>query len=444
MIVRDLEHKRQRIARLLEEQHTYPIGDLAEVAAQILGRRAALLAAAGQHQTPFYLFDRLGFRAALRTFAQTFDHHLPRHRAFYAVKSNHHPLVVEEAVAQGFGLDVSSGREFQQALATAAPQILFSGPAKSAADLDQAVAHADRTIVNLDSFGELERLAAAATRAGRRIRAGVRVFAAQHGAWSKFGIPLTDLAALWRRAQQHPLVELIGIQSHLSWNRDARPYEGLIADLGSYLASQLTAEERARIRFIDVGGGYRPHRLEGYFPADHPLGTVIKAADDYFGAETEFVHDYYIKDSIPVGGYAHAIGAAIRRHLAPLLDCDYYTEPGRIVSTYAMHILLQVVDCKRDGLVIVDGGINMVGWERYLNIYCPVVNLTHPAPTELPVRIGGALCDCEDIWGMHCYAERVEEGDILIVPYQGAYTFCVAQEFIRAIPPVYELAEAPA
>lgn len=439
MIVRDLDRTRELLARLLDESHTDEAGNLSEVAAQILKQRADLLAAAARHETPFYLFDRPGFREALRQFAQVFGSHLPQHRPFYAVKSNHHPWVVQEAVAQGYGLDVSSGRELHQALHSAAQQIVFSGPAKSIADHELALQHADRVIINLDSHGELARLGAATERSGRAIRAGVRICTQHHGAWSKFGIPLSELGSLWRAAQRHPLVQLVGIQSHLSWNRDALPYERLIADLGHYLGSEFSAEERATIQFIDLGGGFRPHRLEGYFPWDHPVGTLARTAAEHFGESTEFAHDYYLKDSVPLLSYAERIGAAIATHLAPLVHCAYYTEPGRVVSTHSMHILLRVVDRKSDGLVIVDGGINMVGWERYLHIYCPVVNLTHPALTEIPVRIGGSLCDCEDVWGSRCYAERIEEGDVLIVPYQGAYTFCVAQNFIRSIPPVHEL-----
>ena len=397
-------------------------GDLARVAAQILEKRSALLDLAARHPTPFYVFDGEALREALASFERAFSAHLPGHQPFYAVKSNHHPLVVEEAARSGYGLDVSSGRELRQALAVPGCPIVFSGPAKSAADLELALEHADRVTVHLDSFRELTRLGAATDATGRSIQAGVRVSTDHHGAWSKFGIPLRDLARFWRAARAHPGIALQGIQFHLSWNRDAAPYLRIIEDLAQTLARDLTAEERAGVTFIDVGGGYRPHRLEGEFV-------------DGEGGD----HAYTVKASIPLAEYAQAIGAAVERHLAPLVRARYYTEPGRIVSTYAMHIVLGVVDRKADDLVIVDGGINMVGWERYLHIHCPVVNLTRPAMREIQARLGGSLCDCEDLWGFHCYGEALEEGDVLVVPFQGAYTFCVAQDFIRPIPAVYAL-----
>lgn len=437
--VKDLAGKKQRVEQLLAGDHALPEGELAHVARGILEKREAILGVAGRFPTPFYMFDRAGLALSLQEFSRAFDAHLPGHKPFYAMKSNHHRLVVAEAVSRGYGLDVSSARELLSALEHEGCPILFSGPAKSADDLALALEHAERVTVQLDSFGELARLSAAAERAGRAIRAGVRVFTAHHGAWSKFGVPLGELPRFFREAARHPLVALSGVQFHLSWNRDPEPYRRIIEDLGRVLRDGLTEKERERIGFIDVGGGYRPHRTEGSYPSAHPLGELVAAADAYFGETTEYTCKHFVKPSVPVAAYAEAIGQAIRTHLAPLVDCAYYTEPGRVLSTFAMHLVLRVVDRKSDDLVIVDGGINMVGWERYLCIYCPVVNLTRPSEREIDVRLGGSLCDCEDVWGFHCYAERLEEGDVLAVPNQGAYSFSAAQEFIRPIPAVHEL-----
>ncbi len=134
------------------------------------------------------------------------------------------------------------------------------------------------------------------------------------------------------------------------------------------------------------------------------------------------------------------LGIAIHEHLNPLLPAaEYYSEPGRIVSAYALHLVLRVMDKKRDDMVIVDGGIHMVGWERYLHVYAPIMNLTRPAMQELPVRVYGSLCDPEDLFGRSCYASAVEDGDVLIMPNQGAYSFATAQSFIRPIPPMHRL-----
>ena len=441
MIADDLAEKRRRLLNLFDEEHTFPTGDLSEVAAAILEKRDALLALAKKHGPPFYAFDRRGFAAALTRFRAAFDARLLRHRPFYAVKSNHHPLVVAAAVEHGFGLDVSSRRELDQALAFPGVPIVFSGPGKSPSDLEAAARHPGRVTVQLDSFRELERLGEVTARLGVTVTAGVRVSTSHHGAWSKFGIPLGQLGRFFAEARLFPGVKLAGVQAHLSWNRSARPYELIIEELGTAFRAQLTAEDRAAIAFVDLGGGYRPHRLEGYFPSAHPLGEIIRAADAHAGEETKFLAPYYVKDSIPLEEYARVIGAAVAENLTPILSPDVavFTEPGRVVSTYAMHLVVEVVDKKAHDLVIVSGGINMVGWEKFEQVYCPVVDLTRPSLTELEVRLGGSLCDSEDTFGSRVHASAVEEGDVLVVPFQGAYSFATAQDFIRPIPPVFEL-----
>jgi len=431
---------RQRLFELLGREAPRQTGNLDHIVQSALARRDAILALAARHSTPFYAFDRAGFAEKLREYTRLFGAALPGHRAFYAMKSNHHPLVVAEAVRQGYGLDVSSGRELTRALAFPDCEIVFSGPAKSEADLALALTHAERVTVQLDSFGELERLGRLVQQRGRSIRAGVRVTTDHHGAWSKFGIPLADLARFWREAAQWPGVALVGIQSHLSWNRNPLPYVRVIDALAASLERDFTPEQRGQIAFVDLGGGFRPHQIEGSFPGDEALGSILRTANDEAGVETRFRDPWLVKESVPLQDYASAIAAAFDQRLRPLCQgAVVYTEPGRILSTYAFDLVLRVVDKKSQDLVLVDGGIHMVGWEKYLHIYCPVVNLTRPDCRELQVRIGGSLCDCEDIWGMRCHASAIEVGDVLVVPFQGAYTWCVAQSFIRDIPPVHEL-----
>jgi diaminopimelate decarboxylase len=154
MFVEDFPHKRALIERLLAEAPAARTGSLDHVVRRALERRGEMLALAERRATPCYVFDEGAFEAALAAFSGAFSLHVPRHRPFYAVKSNHHSLVVRAAVRAGFGLDVSSGRELVQALRGKAERILFSGPAKSEADLELAVQHTRRVVVNLDSFRE--------------------------------------------------------------------------------------------------------------------------------------------------------------------------------------------------------------------------------------------------------------------------------------------------
>ena len=467
--VEDFAHKRKRIEELLVAPPAAEPGDFRHIVSQILERRAEILELCSREPTPLYAYDAGAFRAALEEFSDAFGRHVPQHQAFFAVKSNHHPYLAAEAVRAGLGLDVSSSRELELALSAGAERIVFSGPAKSAADLELALAHRDRVIVNIDSFRELELLGELSARTRQRatdetridtegdkasalsassvssaaipprIRAGVRIHTGEHGAWSKFGIPLAELPRFWRAAARHRGISLEGIQSHLSWTHDAAPYCRVIADVATLLREQLTPAERAQIKFYDFGGGYRPHRIEGRYPTELPLGELIRVADEASGETSRFAAPYYFQESVTIEDYARRIGAALAEHMTPLVDCAFYSEPGRVVAARAMHLVMRIADKKREGLVIVDGGIHMIGWERYLHVYAPVINLTRPAMREIPVQICGSLCDPEDILGRYCFAEAIEEGDVLVMPYQGAYTYSTAHNFIREIPAVHRL-----
>ena len=153
---------------------------------------------------------------------RAFEAHLPSPGFYYAMKSNNHPLVSAQLLGSGFGLDVSSGVELSTALELGASDIVFSGPGKTAAELELAVAHASRVTVLMDSPAELERLEAAARHAGVLMRAGVRLTPNPQGLWRKFGVPLARMRDFWEKAIRCEHIDLRGIQFHTSWNMDPR------------------------------------------------------------------------------------------------------------------------------------------------------------------------------------------------------------------------------
>ena len=54
-----------------------------------------------------------------------------------------------------------------------------------------------------------------------------------------------------------------------------------------------------------------------------------------------------------------------------------------------MHIVLRVADVKNKENCILNGGVNMVGWQRFENEYFPLVNITHPSKTEQSYHMWG-------------------------------------------------------
>src|SRR5690349_22658986 len=78
-------------------------------------------------------------------------------RLLYAVKANSHPAVVATLASTVDGLEVASGGELELARTAGAGRIVFSGPAKTDAELAAAVDAG--AVVNVESPLELRRLA---------------------------------------------------------------------------------------------------------------------------------------------------------------------------------------------------------------------------------------------------------------------------------------------
>src|SRR3989338_4312731 len=401
----DLKIARRRINKLLGQKYQGLDSDLLHIVKHLLAKRGKFLKLAKKYQTPFYVLDEEELKKGLTLFSRAFNQYLPGSEFYYSMKVNHHPDIIKNVLKHSFHLDVSSERELKIALACGAKKILFTGPAKEISGLELAVKNNKKVIVNIDSFQELERLAKITQKRKQTIRAGVRIFGKYQGTWNKFGIPLNELYAFWQKARDYPLIKLDGIHTHMSWNKDALSYENVITEIADYLKKNFSQNDLREIKFFDFGGGFRPYRSEGYYPWNTPQGKLIKTANDYFGQKTTFNQRYFIVEGATIPEYAKGIAHAINKHLRPLITCVYYTEPGRAICNNAMHVVIRIDDVKSGNIIIADGGINIVGWERFEYDYFPLINLSNPSLKEMSSLIYGSLCLPEDIWGYYCYAK---------------------------------------
>lgn len=396
--------------------------DLLPVVEKIIFRKESFLNLATIHHTPFYVYDQKELDASIDRFVEAFQTRIPRFQAYYAMKLNHHPLIVNRAVEKGLGLDVASKRELLMALDAGATKIVYFSPGKSEEDLMEAITHSDIVRIHIDSFNELARLGIITDRLKRTVNVGVRVNLPTQGPWSKYGIHLGELKSFFEMAAQHPFVHLDGIHFHQSRNRTVDFYTNTIREIGEFIGRTFSAKQRASIKYVDFGGGFETHQNEGIIVSN----------------ETS-PHAYKVLDTPTIEEYARAIGEAIETYLAPFVDATYFSEPGRYICNSAMHLVLSIADVKDERNIILNGGVNMVGWQRFETEYFPLVNLSHLATNEIECNMWGNLCTTWDIWGYRCYAEKLREGDIIVVPNQGALTYSLAQNFINDIPPVYPL-----
>jgi diaminopimelate decarboxylase len=399
----------------------------------LLSQREVLLESACLLGTPQYFFDETSLSSSLDTFYHAFSERLRPLRLFYAVKSNSFLGIAKHVIEKGHGLDVSSGYELSMALNLGCERVIFSGPGKTDEELSLAARNRDRVTLLLDSSGELERVAKLVREirdVKGPVRVGFRTRGFHHGIWEKkFGISLDQLAPLFEKALSIPGIEPEGIQFHTSWNMGPEAQIKMIRMVGSAIRKRFTGRAWKSLKFLDIGGGYWPESGEWLNSQNTLKGKLIQ----FFLPDYEFGLKHYHRPSKPIDHFAKEIAGALKHEGKPLSDLEIWMEPGRWISTPSMHILLTVIDKKDRDVVITDGGINLLGWERPLSEFIPIINLTRPSQKERPLKIFGSLCTPLDIWGTSIFGEDASPGDILLVPNQGAYTYSLRQSFIKPI-----------
>ena len=379
--------------------------------------------------SPLYVVDRGGLVRDLNRLREAFARLPGEVDIFYALKSNSMPEIMSVLVREGAGIDVSSGMELGRAVKAGAKSIIFSGPGKTDEELSSVIDHAGRVTLMIDSFGELDRIDRLTRDRNVVIRAGVRLATGSDGLWRRFGIPLSELRSFIEKADRCPFIELEGLQFHTSWNLTPGAQVSFIEKLGETL-SELPVMLLRELEFIDLGGGYWPEHGEWLRSG----GTEAGMLRNLLMPEKPDTTSRYIMESTDIETFAGEIAAALRRSLPKQVACRFFIEPGRWLCHQNMHILMTVVDVKADDMIITDAGTGAVGWERYEHDYFPVINLSSPGSVEHQCGIFGPLCTPHDVWGYSCFGGRAGQGDVLLVPAQGAYTYSLRQEFIKPLP----------
>ncbi len=387
--------------------------------------------------SPIYVLDENKLRQRVKQFQESFKKYIDDIDVFYAMKSNNYRTISEIMVQENIGLDVSSGLELTQALECKANKIFFSGPGKTEKELKFALDHADIVTILIDSFNELKLLDRITQIYQRTIRTGIRLTTNANGLWRKFGIPLSSLKYFLELAGKMPYIQLEGIQFHTSWNLSPDPQIKFISKLGHYLRT-LPRGLLHQIKFLDIGGGFWPEQGEWL----RAKATLFGKLKDIICPNKPDLNLKFLIKSQPLDVFAEEIAKALKKCLPDMPELRICMEPGRWICHECMHILMTVIDAKYDDIVITDAGINAVGWERFEYDYFPVINLTHPGCREQNCHILGSLCTPHDVWGYSYYGEKICPGDLLLIPFQGAYTYSLRQNFIKPIPEVVSINKA--
>ncbi len=375
--------------------------------------------------TPTFFIDEADFRARALAWNTALKEAFgdKAGTVYYASKAFTCTEVARWIKDLGIGIDVSTGGEMAVALAGGIDpkKIEVHGNNKSLAEIEKAISVGVESIV-IDSMYEIDRVAAAASKAGKVQRVHLRltpgIQAHTHESIStahedvKFGFSIASGAA-WeaiKKVHAHSSLELRGIHAHIgSQIFGFESFEMLAERFVTFLA-KYRDEFKKELPELDLGGGYGIAYLEG-------------------------------EESVVPHNAMQALANAVKKHCTEFnLEVPKVSiEPGRAIVGPTMFTLYEVGTVKDVVLengthrryISVDGGMSdNIRPSLYGAEYTTILaNRTSSAKTTLS-RLVGKHCETGDIIIREIdLPEDIVPGDLLAVPATGAYGRSMASNY---------------
>lgn len=362
-----------------------------------------LAALAAEHGTPAYVYSRATLERHWKAFDAAFGNR--RHLVCYAVKANANLAVLNLLARLGSGFDIVSGGELERVLRAGGDpgKVVFSGVGKQPAELRRALEVGIRCF-NVESAAELEALQSVAAELGVQapvslrvnpdVDAGTHPYISTGLKENKFGIPVEEARAVYRRARELPNLRVTGLDCHIgSQLTETRPFVDALARV-LHLARELELDGIA-LQHLDLGGG---------------LGVRYRD-------ETPPQPEEYLQ---PL--------------LAALEDCPYeiLIEPGRAIVANAGLLLTRVTYLKcgaHKNFAIVDAAMNDLLRPALYGAWQDIVPVIPRASgSRRTYDVVGPVCETGDFLGKD--RELIlEPGDLLAVRSAGAYGFAMSSNY---------------
>lgn len=336
---------------------------------------------ARQYPTPFFAYDLTAMQGAAAALTQGFGKQA--HVVAYAVKANPAGSILRAFARACLGADVVSGGELLLAIASgiAPEKIVFSGVAKTDAELQAAIAHRIGSI-HIESVEEIARVQAIASAAKLQARVSLRLnpgietevphahIATGHDD-AKFGITLEDFGRALTQLNASPSLSLCGLSCHIG---------SQLTTTVDYLAAaqKLVAVARdagllATLSQLDFGGG---------FGIDYGDGCTAAPSD-----------------------FARAITALLQRER--LTHVTAWVEPGRSLVASSGLLVSRVImqkggpESSRRWLML-DAGMNDLLRPALYGAKHRIESFTLPATESAPQwSVVGPVCESSDDFGKH-------------------------------------------
>ena len=356
--------------------------------------------------TPCYVYSRkaiedsyLAYRNALDSDGEN------KHLVCYAVKANSNLAVLNILAKLGSGFDIVSLGELERVIAAggSAEKIVFSGVAKSSADIRHAL-EVGIHCFNVESETELARIAEVAksmqVKAPISLRVNPDVDAKTHPyiatglAENKFGVDIEEAPRIYIKASNDPHLNVIGVDCHIgSQLTELAPFEDALQRVLTLVDS--LASHNITLKHIDIGGG---------------LGVTYQ-------------------DELPP-----SIESYIKMLLSKLgpRQINLVMEPGRSIVANAGFLISKVDTIKSNpvkNFAIVDVAMNDMLRPALYNAWMQALPLSLESKEPLTTYdIVGPVCETGDFLAKERIL-AIAEGDYICLNSAGAYGFVMSSNY---------------
>ena len=346
--------------------------------------------------TPLYIYSR----ATLERHWHAFDSALGKHPHLicYAVKANSNIGILNVMAKLGSGFDIVSQGELERVLAVGgdASKVVFSGVAKSRAEIMQALEVGIRCF-NVESVAELHHINQIAGEMGKiapiSLRVNPDVDAHTHPYIStglkenKFGVSVDEAREVYKLAATLPHVKITGMDCHIgSQLTELQPFLDA-TDRLIRLMEQLK-EDGITLKHLDLGGGLGVTYTDETPP--HP--------SDYATALLNKLKDYK--------------------------DLEIILEPGRAIAANAGILVAKVQYLKSNesrNFAITDTGMNDMIRPALYEAYMNIIEIDRTLERKKAIYdVVGPVCETSDFLGKQREL-AIAEGDYIAQRSAGAY-----------------------
>ncbi|EFJ40777.1 DAP decarboxylase [Volvox carteri f. nagariensis] len=358
-------------------------------------------------ESPFYLYSKNRIMHNYQAYKKALEglSSLP----CYAVKANNNLIIMKELAAAGAGAVLVSGNELKMAMAAGfdPSRTIFNGNGKLPWELELAAEKG--VLINIDSEFDLQNIAAAARKTGKKVKVLLRInpdvdpqvhpYVSTGLAGSKFGIRNSHIGWFLEAIRAEPLLELVGVHSHLG---STITKVNIFRDAAVIMCEfvKMIRSEGFNLQYLNIGGG---------------LGIDYSHQGQVLPTPTDLI------DTV--------------RDIVKELGLTLVIEPGRSMGRRRV---------KTNGnkhFIVIDGSMATLIRPSLYGAY-QHIELTKPsnAPMET-FDVVGPICESGDYLGKDRQLPTPQPGDGLVVHDAGAYCMSMASNYNLKMRPAEYLVE---